>query len=192
MTLLRRIQLKEAEHQGTEKAKVYRQRVGVLPVWVAGLKAHAKRTLDQLERKTLTGDLLRQTTRQLKASLDSATAFFKPIVAEARKAWEFETERRAETLDPIEQALAGCKEVIAEESMAPGIQKVKWEGLSVTKGWTLDAVTDAMVIPREFMQPDLKKIEALVRELGPLAIEQCPGITVKERRTVRVTAAPGD
>ena len=101
----------------------------------------------------------------------------------ARTARKLEEDRRLAEAERLEaQGQPEAAQALLEAPIvvvAPKIERTRPEGLSFRSHWTF-TITDAALLPREYMMPDEKKIGEVVRAMKNLT--NIPGVAVEERQ----------
>lgn len=148
-------------------------------------KAHeAHKAITALEKELLSGPrqaksvieakLAAWRNEQYKIEQEKQAKLQAQLEAEAKKEQEKEAAKLKKSGDAKGAKALLQQEIIVE---APKVESEipKVEGLSVRRPWKGEVV-DASLLPREYLMPDEKKINAVVRALGERAV--IPGVKI--------------
>lgn len=180
---------------GRELVRVARVRKGIVEAFREPKKkaADAHRSICKLENDLLVYPV--EAERLLKGAIATFDREERDRIRREELRLQEESRKRNEDR-LLEEAIdleAAGEHQAAEELVAGGaigqvieLQRPVAEGIQTRRSWTFDIV-NPLLVAREFMVPDEKKIRALVKALGPDAAKAIGGIVVREETTVAVS-----
>lgn len=140
-------------------------------------RIHSLKVVDQ-DSYALIQDLVKENRKHI----DAIEARFKDSVGLAHKAHKEAISLRDEALKRFEENESLGKEKIIQYAESNG-ERPSVPGISIVRRWSVEII-DEKKIPREYLAPDLKKIQGVAVALG----DQCriPGVIVSPVDSVQV------